>query len=115
MREIERHANDAWGSGRQSVVAYDFLRVNVPISHPTDPSSDHMGNPEQREQGETGEGRKRRRSMGTSDAPTAEGYEPRDLGGAHSRSAYPNIRGRGFNGNFGRPRGNGNRGRGSPF
>jgi hypothetical protein len=30
MREIERQATEAWGSGRYAMAAWDFMRVAVP-------------------------------------------------------------------------------------
>lgn len=32
MQDIEWHANEAWGPGKECIAAYDFLRVNVPFS-----------------------------------------------------------------------------------
>jgi len=127
MNDIERHANDAWKSGMRCIAAYDFLRVDVPMALPTGPSFlsrvDNPGPQEQEQQlagpvnesdPERGEGRKRRRSMGSVDNPVAEGLEARNSenarggrGWSHSRSGYPNTRGRGFYRNAGHSRGNG--------
>ncbi|KAF8212492.1 beta-lactamase-like protein [Mycena galopus ATCC 62051] len=38
MREIERQATEAWGSGRHAMAAWDFMRVAVPLPEtPTEP------------------------------------------------------------------------------
>jgi hypothetical protein len=124
MQDIERHANDAWGSGKRCTAAYDFLRVNVPIEFSNGPSSsyDPVENSERHErqpvgtvtepESDSGEGRKRRRSLGNIDNPAAEDHETRNSesarggrgGWSHVRSGYPNMRRRGFYGNRGRGR-----------
>ena len=126
MHEIERHANDAWKSGKRCIAAHDFLRVNVPIEPPTGPSSTRqqtVGTANE-SASEWGEGRKRRRSEGSIDHPVAEEPEARNSEsahggrgrGSHFRARYPNTRGRGFYRNAGHSRGtNGNGGMGRPF
>jgi len=123
MSEIERHANDAWKSGKRCIAAYDFLRVDVPIELSSGPPSSSivqvqkMVGPVNESDPERGEGGKRRRSVG-SDNPVTEGLEARNLengrggrGWSHSRSGYPNTRGRGFYRNAGQS----SRGMGRPF
>jgi ribonuclease Z len=34
IREIERQASEAWGSGHQARAAYDFLQISIPVSCP---------------------------------------------------------------------------------
>jgi hypothetical protein len=127
MQDVERHANDAWGSGKRCIAAYDFLRVNVPIDLSSGPSPstsyDPMENSEPQEQlvgteseSESGEGRKRRRSVGNVDTPDVEGPEARNSERARGRggwrSGYPNMRPRGSDGIS---RGIGRGGRRRPF
>jgi hypothetical protein len=115
MQDIERHANDAWASGKQCIAAYDYLRVDVPIELSNDlasTSSYSMENSEQQSvtecESESGEGRKRPRA-GDNNSSVAEGFEARNSDGRGRRNN------RRFYRNYGRSRGFGNRGRGRPF
>ena len=32
IRDIEKKASEAWGSGKNAIVAWDFMRVHVPLN-----------------------------------------------------------------------------------